>query len=126
MNASVTRNSGDTSSTHIIDDVLNSVRIIVLANTSRTSAASMTLISPMTTSSTASSQCGIARGVTPPCSVGRAVVVVANARVCGIADLLRNAAVAPLRNSAGASGAAGAHVSSAVTLKKADFFEGPQ
>src|SRR5690349_14751187 len=60
MNASVTRKSGDTSSTHIIDEVLKTARIIVLENTSTTSAASMTLRSAMTAASIASSHAGAA------------------------------------------------------------------
>src|SRR5215471_13365486 len=66
MNASVTRKSGDTSSTHIIDDVLNSARTIVLANTSTTSAASMTFRSAMTAVSTASSHAGSGRAGAAP------------------------------------------------------------
>src|SRR4029453_7997083 len=69
-NARFTRNSGDTSSTHIMADVLKTERDMVLVNTRITSAASITLRMAMTTVSIACSQRGMATSVSTGVSAG--------------------------------------------------------
>ena len=56
------RKSGDASSTHMMLDECMKLRAIVLANTSTTSIASMTLMSAMTAVSSARSHCGTPGG----------------------------------------------------------------
>jgi len=68
----LTRKSGETSSTHIIDDVLKTERVIVPANTRSTSAASMTFSIAMTMVSTACSQRGAATPKSTGVSAGKA------------------------------------------------------
>ena len=93
MNASVTRKSGETSSTHIIDDEWVNARCIVLVKTSTTSIASITLRIAMTSESIASSQRGNGCASATGPSAGRAVDGVAKTAVCADADLLRRCGV---------------------------------